>query len=234
MPFYVSLVETFQYQIWTLPDSLQWLDPWMPWWQGSGRSSAGEGVADLPGWCWDQELWWSHGVDVWLQLFSIPWMSSNYIELCVSHCFPNEFGQGIRWQHLGQGVMLWMLLSAASCCRFVMPDENFPDIVAWSRLELFLNVLSTGVLSVTIRRPISTHRRMESLASRCLTSFAPSPWCQVVDQTVTSGTNGLRMPYCDKAQRRLRRYWGSGFESRHFTCFYLNGKIEDVGVVPSY
>ena len=24
---------------------------------------------------------------------------------------------------------------------------------------------------------------------------------QVVDQTVTSGTNGLRMPYCDKAQR---------------------------------
>ena len=114
--------------------------------------------------------------------------------------------------------MLWMLLSAASCCRFVMPEENFPDIVAWSRLELFLNVLSTGVLSVTIRRPISTHGRMES---RCLTSFAPSPWCQVVDQTVTSGTNGLRMPYCDKAQRRLRRYWGSGFESRHFTCFFF-------------
>ena len=26
-------------------------------------------------------------------------------------------------------------------------------------------------------------------------------WHKVVDQTVTSGTNGLRMPYCDKAQR---------------------------------
>ena len=24
---------------------------------------------------------------------------------------------------------------------------------------------------------------------------------QVVDHTVTHGTNGLRMPYCDKAQR---------------------------------
>ena len=85
-----------------------------------------------------------------------------YQVMCF-HCFPNEFGQGIRWQHLGQGVMLWTLLSAASCGRFVMPEENFPDIVAWSRLELFLNVLSTGVLSVTIPRPISTHRRMESL-----------------------------------------------------------------------
>ena len=31
---------------------------------------------------------------------------------------------------------------------------------------------------------------------------APSPKApQVVDQTVTSGTNGLRMPYCDKAHR---------------------------------
>eukprot|EP00913_Durusdinium_trenchii_P015891 g14934.t1 len=30
-------------------------------------------------------------------------------------------------------------------------------------------------------------------------------WDKVVDQTVTSGTNGLRMPYCDKAQRILKR-----------------------------
>merc|ERR1719499_2980878 len=30
-------------------------------------------------------------------------------------------------------------------------------------------------------------------------------WDKVVDQTVTSGTNGLRMPYCDKAQRTLKR-----------------------------
>ena len=161
-------------------------------------------------WCWCVASTFFNPLNI-LKLYQV---------MCF-HCFPNEFGQGIRWQHLGQGVMLWMLLSAASCCRFVMPEENFPDIVAWSRLELFLNVLSTGVLSVTIRRPISTHGRMES---RCLTSFAPSPWCQVVDQTVTSGTNGLRMPYCDKAQRRLRRYWGSGFESRHFTCFFWMAK----------
>ena len=33
-------------------------------------------------------------------------------------------------------------------------------------------------------------------------------WDKVVDHTVTHGTNGLRMPYCDKAQRRkpLRHY----------------------------
>ncbi|CAJ1443977.1 unnamed protein product, partial [Effrenium voratum] len=30
-------------------------------------------------------------------------------------------------------------------------------------------------------------------------------WDKVVDQTVTSGTNGLRMPYCDKAHRILKR-----------------------------
>ena len=35
-----------------------------------------------------------HGA--WLQFSSIPSISSAYIKSRASHCFPNEFGQGIR------------------------------------------------------------------------------------------------------------------------------------------
>ena len=70
----------------------------------------------------------------------------------------------------------------------------------------FLHVLGTGVLSVTISRPISTlHRPREFLKETCGSNLM----LQVVDQTVTIGTNGLRMPYCDKAQRRLPRHDGA-------------------------
>merc|ERR1719162_342703 len=46
---------------------------------------------------------------------------------------------------------------------------------------------------------------IEALLKEYLEEHEDNTWDKVVDQTVTSGTNGLRMPYCDKAQRTLKR-----------------------------
>lgn len=46
---------------------------------------------------------------------------------------------------------------------------------------------------------------LKQLLEDYLTESDDNTWDKVVDQTVTSGTNGLRMPYCDKAQRILKR-----------------------------
>jgi len=46
---------------------------------------------------------------------------------------------------------------------------------------------------------------IHELLANFLAESDDNTWEKVVDQTVTSGTNGLRMPYCDKAQRTLKR-----------------------------
>eukprot|EP00928_Gymnodinium_smaydae_P099927 TRINITY_DN966_c3_g1_i1.p1 TRINITY_DN966_c3_g1~~TRINITY_DN966_c3_g1_i1.p1 ORF type:complete len:1532 (-),score=349.65 TRINITY_DN966_c3_g1_i1:31-4626(-) len=46
---------------------------------------------------------------------------------------------------------------------------------------------------------------LQLLLERYLSESSDNTWDKVVDQTVTSGTNGLRMPFCDKAQRVLKR-----------------------------
>eukprot|EP00927_Polykrikos_kofoidii_P077261 TRINITY_DN74219_c0_g1_i1.p1 TRINITY_DN74219_c0_g1~~TRINITY_DN74219_c0_g1_i1.p1 ORF type:complete len:1476 (-),score=281.90 TRINITY_DN74219_c0_g1_i1:36-4415(-) len=53
----------------------------------------------------------------------------------------------------------------------------------------------------------SEHRGhpMQKLIEEYLSESPDNTWDKVVDQTVTSGTNGLRMPFCDKAQRMLKR-----------------------------
>lgn len=46
---------------------------------------------------------------------------------------------------------------------------------------------------------------IKDLLDTFMAEHEDNTWEKVVDQTVTSGTNGLRMPYCDKAQRTLKR-----------------------------
>merc|ERR1719375_551529 len=46
---------------------------------------------------------------------------------------------------------------------------------------------------------------IHSLLESFLNENEDNTWDKVVDQTVTSGTNGLRMPFADKAQRMLKR-----------------------------
>ena len=97
----------------------------------------------------------------------------------------------------------------------------------WDRVKqivkVSLHVVVPGVLVtpdrlVTIRERLLEHydecsgregHPLAMLLEECLKESDDNTWDAIVDKTTTHGSNGLRMPYCDKAQSS-----GTGRSSR--------------------
>eukprot|EP00931_Biecheleriopsis_adriatica_P115086 TRINITY_DN90921_c0_g1_i1.p1 TRINITY_DN90921_c0_g1~~TRINITY_DN90921_c0_g1_i1.p1 ORF type:complete len:1336 (+),score=212.36 TRINITY_DN90921_c0_g1_i1:33-4010(+) len=133
---------------------------------------------------------------------------------------------GSDWLVLSEDLMLLRNLGVIIFQFF--PDLPLIDICVfnasgWDRVKDFVKVsihLVAPYVLVTPERLTAIRERMleylgecseceghrlKSLLDTFLAESEDNTWDKVVDQTVTSGTNGLRMPYCDKAQRVLKR-----------------------------
>lgn len=145
-----------------------------------------------------------------------PWRSR--VDFCRWH--------GADWFVLSEDLVLLRHLG-------MIVFQFFPDLPlidfcifnasGWDRVKELVKVslhLVAPYVLVTPDRLTAIRERMLEYLGECsevedhplakvlqtyLAESDDNTWDKVVDQTVTSGTNGLRMPYCDKAQRILKR-----------------------------
>ena len=73
---------------------------------------------------------------------------------------------------------------------------------------------------------------LEMILEECLKESDDNTWDAIVDKTTTHGSNGLRMPYCDKAQKVLKREFRDRPKLTERQLKELRGYMKEVSTRP--